>query len=78
MLSTSEIWPKQIWLSRVVPPSGLIHDLRIDPMFDAVEFLMDVEEGFGISIPDEVAKSITTVRDLVLAVHRLVEPDGSH
>lgn len=75
MLSTSELWPKQICLSRVLPNSRLVHDLEIDPIFDTTDFLMDVEAEFGISIPDEIAQKITTVGELVLAVHKLATPD---
>jgi len=32
---------------------------------DIVEFVMDVEESFGISIPDDVAERFTTPRKLI-------------
>ncbi|HEV3438778.1 MAG TPA: acyl carrier protein [Gemmata sp.] len=36
---------------------------------DIVEFVMDVEESFGISIPDDVAERITTPRKLIDYIH---------
>jgi len=37
---------------------------------DTVELVLDVEESFGISLPDEECQKVTTVNDL----HQLVQP----
>lgn len=49
------------------PDDAFVRDLRIDD-FDSlasVEFLLHVEERFGIKVPDKVAKSMRTFRELV-------------
>ena len=42
----------------------LINDLGMDSL-DAVEFLMEIEDAFDLSIPDEAGEGITTVNDVV-------------
>ncbi|MCK9568289.1 acyl carrier protein [Candidatus Pacearchaeota archaeon] len=40
------------------------HDLGMDSL-DVYEFVYDVEEEFGISIPDEKANDFETIKDCV-------------
>ncbi len=47
-------------------------ELGIDSM-DGVSLLFALENEFDINIPDEAAKSIRTVRDMVDGVTRIVE-----
>lgn len=44
--------------------TSFVNDLESDSL-DIVEFIMAVEEEFGIEIPDEDAEKISTVRDAV-------------
>lgn len=44
--------------------SRLVEDLGADSL-DTVEMLMAFEEEFGISIPDEQAMQMKTVKDIV-------------
>ena len=47
-----------------------LHELGIDSL-DGLELFFDLEEAFDVKIPDEVAREIRTVRDVVdrLAAH---------
>jgi acyl carrier protein len=46
-------------------------DLGFDSL-DQVEFVMAVEDQFDISVPDEVAEKIITVRNAVQAIQELI------
>lgn len=48
----------------VVPQASFVDDLGADSL-DQVELIMAMEEEFGISISDEEAEKIVTVRDVV-------------
>lgn len=50
--------------SKITEESRLIEDLGADSL-DTVEMLMAFEEEFGISIPDEEAMKMKTVKDIV-------------
>lgn len=43
---------------------------------DTVEILMEVEEDFGISVPDSVASNCITVRDLQVVIIDLLVAKG--
>jgi acyl carrier protein len=47
-------------------------DLGLDSL-DTVTMLFELETRLGIAIPDEAARSVRTVRDVVDGVRRLVE-----
>jgi acyl carrier protein len=49
--------------------SSRLTDLGVDSL-DAVEFVMEFEEEYGIRIPDDEAAQLVTVRDLVRAISR--------
>lgn len=49
---------------QVVPDANIIDDLGADSL-DVVEFIMSLEEEFGVEIPDEEAEKIKTVGDVV-------------
>lgn len=51
-------------------------ELGIDSM-DGVSLLFALENEFDINIPDEAAKSIRSVRDMVEGVTRIVENGGA-
>jgi len=44
--------------------TNLVEDLHADSL-DLVELIMAFEEGFDLSIPDEVALSVKTIGDVV-------------
>jgi acyl carrier protein len=48
----------------VVPGASFVDDLGADSL-DQVELIMAMEEEFGISISDEEAEKITTVKDAI-------------
>ena len=49
---------------KITEDSKLIEDLGADSL-DTVEMLMTLEEEFNISIPDEEAMQLTTVKSIV-------------
>lgn len=52
--------------------ANFIEDLGFDSL-DVVEFTMDVEEEFDLSLPDDVVQEITTVGQAVDEIRKLVE-----
>ena len=50
--------------SAVKPEANFSDDLGADSL-DKVEFIMDVEKEFGISIPDEEAEKLQTVGEAI-------------
>jgi acyl carrier protein len=62
--------------ARVTPEKVKLHaklykDIEFDSMED-VEFIIEIEEKFGIQIPDEEAQKIEFVEDLVNAIDKKV------
>lgn len=49
---------------KITLEASLTEDLGADSL-DAVEVIMDLEDKYGITIDDETAKGIKTVKDLV-------------
>ena len=56
--------------SAVVPEASFTNDLGADSL-DTVELIMDFEKEFNITIPDEDAEKITTVKEAIsyIAAH---------
>ena len=48
----------------VTMEASFVEDLNADSL-DLVELIMELEEKFGIQVPDEVAEKIVTVGDAV-------------
>ncbi len=48
----------------VTPEASIIEDLGADSL-DIVELVMDMEEEFGLEIPDEEAENLVNVKDIV-------------
>lgn len=58
--------------SEVKPEADLSNDLGADSL-DKVEFIMDVEKEFGISIPDEEAEKLRTVGEAIAYIESHVQ-----
>ena len=54
----------QVDEKQVTQEASFIEDLGADSL-DTVELVMDLEEHFGIEIPDEDAEKLKTVKDAV-------------
>ncbi|CEM21745.1 unnamed protein product [Vitrella brassicaformis CCMP3155] len=62
-----------------ITPEGKLEELDVTEdnenrkwdCLDTVEFLLDVEKEFGITIPDEIQDSIQTVKETVVQVEKL-------
>ena len=50
--------------SKITKEASFVDDLGADSL-DTVELVMQLEEEFGIEIPDEDAESLTTVQKVV-------------
>ena len=50
--------------SKITPASRIVEDLGADSL-DTVEMLMTMEEEFGITIPDEDAVQLKTIKNIV-------------
>lgn len=48
----------------ITEDTGIMDDLGADSL-DMVELLMEIEESFGVIVPDEEIPSLRTVRDIV-------------
>lgn len=51
-------------IKEVSPEASFLEDLGADSL-DVVELIMQMEEEFGIQIPDEDAEKIKTVQDAI-------------
>lgn len=56
-----------------IDPEAPLADYGIDSL-DALNVLFSVEETFGISVPDDRARAIRTMNDIVSAVRELSGP----
>lgn len=56
----------------VVPEASFVDDLGADSL-DQVELIMAMEEEFDISIPDEDAEKIGTVKDAIEYINKAIE-----
>ena len=61
-----EIIVKQMGVNKdkVAPETSFINDLGADSL-DTVELVMELEDAFDVSIPDEDAEKIQTVGDAI-------------
>ncbi|MBR5335073.1 MAG: acyl carrier protein [Bacteroidaceae bacterium] len=57
--------------SQVTPEASFTNDLSADSL-DRVELIMEIEDEFGISIPEEQAENIATVGDAIKFVEKAV------
>lgn len=52
-------------MTRVVPGDPLLHPYLLGDELDPVEYLMDVEDRYSLTISDEEAEELRTLGDLV-------------
>jgi acyl carrier protein len=66
-----EIVAKQLNIEakKIKRESSFVNDLGADSL-DTVELVMEMEEAFGMSIPDEDAEKIQTVGDAISYIER--------
>ena len=58
-------------IEKVTPDSKIVDDLGADSL-DVVELLSQLEEEYGIVIPDEQAENLVTVADVANAIAALM------
>jgi acyl carrier protein len=65
-------------VSRLHPDDKIVEDIRMDALdsMSTVEFMMDIEDEFGISFPDSVAEKMFTLRHVVDYVSANVDNRG--
>jgi acyl carrier protein len=56
----------EVDVSQAHPDDKLVEELRMDALdsMSTVEFVLELEEDFNISIPDKAARGMRTLRDL--------------
>ena len=59
-------------LEKVTPDAKIVDDLGADSL-DVVELLSQLEEEYGIIIPDDQAESLATVSDVANAIDALMK-----
>ena len=59
-------------LEKVAPDAKIVDDLGADSL-DVVELLSQLEDEFGITIPDEEIEKLVTVADVASTLEKLVK-----
>ena len=60
-----------ISVDKVTADAKIVEDLGADSL-DVVDLLSQLEDDFGIIIPDEEVESLVTVADVAAAIEKLV------
>ena len=61
-----------ISVEKVTPDAKIVDDLGADSL-DVVELLSQLEEEYGIIIPDDEAENLVTVADVAAAIEKLAK-----
>ena len=56
--------------SEITPDTDLLNDIGADSL-DVVELIMSLEETYGITVSDDDAANLTTVRKIVDYIERM-------
>ena len=59
-------------VEKVTPDSKIVDDLGADSL-DVVELLSQLEDEYGITIPDDEVESLVTVADVAAEVEKLTK-----
>ena len=59
-------------LEKVTPDAKIVEDLGADSL-DVVELLSQLEDEYGIMIPDDEVESLVTVSDVVTEIEKLTK-----
>ena len=59
-------------VEKVTPDAKIVDDLGADSL-DVVELLSQLEDEYGITIPDEEVESLVTVADVAAEVEKLTK-----
>lgn len=59
----------------VTESSHLVADLGIDSL-GVMEVIADIEDKFGLTIPDEALRDVDTIGDVVKAIEKRLQNDG--
>lgn len=59
-----------------IKPENTFEELKIDSL-DGINILFGLENEFNISIPDDAAKQVRSVQDLVDGVRKLMDDSGA-
>ena len=59
-------------VEKVTPDAKLVDDLGADSL-DVVELLSQLEDEYGITIPDDEVESLVTVADVAAEVEKLTK-----
>lgn len=70
----AELVSKQLGVAKdkITRESSFVNDLGADSL-DTVELVMEIEEAFSLSIPDETAEKIQTVGDAIKYIEENVD-----
>ena len=60
----------------IAPETRLVDDLKVDS-FGAVELMFELEEAFGLSIPDSDIQRVLCVKDIVAYLSEWLEKQAS-
>ncbi len=67
---TTEILASHVEKSPIKPTDHIQHDLGLDSL-GVMEVVADIEDRFGVSIPNETVGSMATVEDVAKALVKL-------
>ena len=59
-------------LEKVTPDAKIVEDLGADSL-DVVELLSQLEDDYGITIPDDEVESLVTVADIAAELEKLTK-----
>jgi acyl carrier protein len=56
-----------------ITPDGTLESLKLDSL-DTITLLFELEEGLGVTIPDDRVRTLRTVGDVIDIVRQLKDP----